>query len=501
MAQIVINLEKQKHTVSRMIYGHFSEHLGRCIYEGLFVGKDSSIPNVNGMRSDVVKALREMKIPVLRWPGGCFADEYHWKDGIGDPAGRKRMVNTHWGGMVEDNSFGTHEFLELCEQLGCEPYINGNLGSGEVAEMQEWVEYMTFNGESPMAGLRRQNGREEPWAVKYFGIGNENWGCGGNMRAEYYADLYRRYATYVRNYGENKIFRIASGPGTDYGHDRLNHCWTRTMMENARHMFDGLALHYYTLTGNWSNKGSATEFDETEYYTTLKKALWLDEVIKQHAAIIARFDPEKRIKIIFDEWGTWHDAEPGTNPGFLYQQNTMRDALVAATSLHIFNSHADVVHMANIAQLVNVLQAVILTDGAKMLLTPTYHVFNMLKGHQDAMLLESHQRCGKAGGGEWEVPRISHSATAQPDGSVTLTVCNLSADQTTEISLSLLGRHVQVDEAEVLKGGIQDKNTFEQPDAVHPVVFTAYRLEEHNVSGTQMTLALPPCSVMRATLV
>ncbi|MDR0288062.1 MAG: alpha-N-arabinofuranosidase, partial [Clostridiales bacterium] len=316
MNQIVVNTQKQKYQVSRMLYGHFSEHLGRCIYEGLFVGKNSTIPNVNGMRTDVVKALREMKIPVLRWPGGCFADEYHWKDGIGPKEERKRMVNTHWGGVVEDNSFGTHEFLELCGQLGCEPYINGNVGSGEVAEMQEWVEYMTFNGESPMANLRRTNGHEEPWKVKYFGIGNENWGCGGNMRVEYYADLYRRYATYVRNLSGNRIYKIACGPGCEYGHGGLNHCWTRVMMENARHMFDGISLHYYTSIRTPEKRDSATEFSETDYYATLKKAIWLDEIIKQHASIIERFDPEKRIKIIFDEWGTWHDVETGTNPGF-----------------------------------------------------------------------------------------------------------------------------------------------------------------------------------------
>ena len=480
-----------------MIYGHFSEHLGKCIYEGLFVGKDSEIPNVNGIRSDVVKALRDMKIPVLRWPGGCFADEYHWKDGIGNPANRKRMVNTHWGGVVEDNSFGTHEFLDLCAQLDCEPYINGNVGSGEVAEMQEWVEYMTFKGESPMANLRRQNGRDEPWAVKYFGIGNENWGCGGNMRAEYYADVYRRYATYVRNFDDNKIYRIASGPGTEYGHEKLNHCWTRTMMENARHMFDGLALHYYTCIGTWQEKGSATDFTEADYYKTLRNALWLDEVIKQHSAIIERFDPEKRIKIIFDEWGTWYDVEPGTNPGFLYQQNTMRDALVAAASLHIFNSHADVVHMANIAQLVNVLQAVILTDGAKMLLTPTYHVFNMFKDHQDAELLESHQLCGTAGE---VVPLLSHSATQKEDGAVTLTVCNFSADKEAEVSLSLLGGHMSVRNAEILSGGTSSHNTFGSPQTVRPVDFTGFRIDEHNKTGTQMTLNLPACSVVKMTV-
>jgi alpha-N-arabinofuranosidase len=499
VTQIVINTHKRKSTVSRMLYGHFSEHLGRCIYEGLFVGQDSKIPHTNGIRSDVVAALKALKVPVLRWPGGCFADEYHWKDGIGGVETRKRMVNTHWGGVVEDNSFGTHEFMELCAQLGCEPYINGNVGSGEIAEMQEWVEYMTFGGESPMANLRRRNGREAPWAVKYFGIGNENWGCGGNMRAEYYADLYRRYATYVRNYDGNRIFRIASGPGTAYGADELNLCWTATLMKNAAHMMDGLSLHYYTIPGNWDKKGSATAFDETDYYATVQKALWLDEIVKRHAGIMLRFDPERRVKILFDEWGTWFDVEPDTNPGFLYQQNTMRDAMVAASSLHIFNRHSDIVAMANIAQLVNVLQAVVLTDGARMLLTPTYHVFRLLQNHQDGVLLESHQVCDTVGGGGWGVPQLSHSATVTGDA-VTLTVCNLSASQEAETSLSALGRHLTVRDAEILHGGIQSHNTFEQPDAVTPGDFTAYRLEEHNKTGTQLTLRLPPCSLVKLTL-
>ena len=190
MSKIIVNTLDKKNKINRNIYGNFSEHLGRCIYNGVYVGENSDIPNVNGMRTDVVEALKNIKLPVLRWPGGCFADEYHWKDGIGPKENRKKMINTHWGGVVEDNSFGTHEFLELCRQIGCEPYINGNVGSGTVQEMSEWMEYMTFDGVSPMAALRAENGHAEPWKVKYFGVGNESWGCGGNMRTSYYADLY-----------------------------------------------------------------------------------------------------------------------------------------------------------------------------------------------------------------------------------------------------------------------------------------------------------------------
>jgi alpha-N-arabinofuranosidase len=383
MAEISINARRSLGTINRNLFGHFSEHLGRCIYQGLYVGEDSPIPNVDGMRKDVVQALRNIKIPVLRWPGGCFADEYHWRDGVGPKAERARMVNTHWGYVVEDNSFGTHEFITLCKQLGCAPYVNGNLGSGTVREMAEWVEYLNSDGDSTVVLQRRQNGQKEPFGVTYFGVGNENWGCGGNMRAEYYADEYRRYQTYCRDYGQNKLYRIACGPaGPDYR-------WTEVLMQNAAHMMQGLTMHYYTVPGpDWGHKGSATKFTKEEYYRTLQKAMAIEPMIEKHLQVMDRYDPEHKVELIVDEWGTWHDVEPGTNPGFLYQQNTMRDALVAALSLNAFIRHCDRVTMANIAQTVNVLQAMILTEDDKMVLTPTYHVFDLYKAHQDAAAVD-----------------------------------------------------------------------------------------------------------------
>src|ERR1051325_10248290 len=239
---LVIHADKPGATINRNIYGQFSEHLGHCVYEGLWVGEESSIPNTRGIRNDVVAALKRIKVPVLRWPGGCFADEYHWADGIGPRDQRPSMINTHWGGVTENNHFGTHEFLELCQQLGCEPYICGNLGSGTVQEMQQWVEYLTFDGVSPMADLRRSNGREQPWHVRFWGVGNENWGCGGNMTAEQYALEYRRYQTYARDFGDNQLYKIACGPRNDDYH------WTETLMKNGRNMrgqflMHGLGLH------------------------------------------------------------------------------------------------------------------------------------------------------------------------------------------------------------------------------------------------------------------
>ncbi|TFH49038.1 MAG: alpha-N-arabinofuranosidase, partial [Bacteroidia bacterium] len=369
--------------ISKDIYGHFSEHLGTCIYGGLWVGKDSKIANLNGLRTDVVNALKEMKIPNLRWPGGCFADTYHWRDGIGPQEKRASIVNVHWGGVTEDNSFGTHEFMELTEMVDCDAYVNGNIGSGTVQEMAEWVEYLTSANESPVTNLRKENGRSEPWKVRFFAIGNETWGCGGSMTAEYYAGLMRQYSTFLRDYSGNKLYRVACGP---YGSDFK---WTETLMKDpgTRNMFQGISIHYYTVVDGWDYKGSATEFDEREWFETVRLNLDIDNIISKHEAVMDLYDPERTKGIVVDEWGNWFNVEPGTNTGFLYQQNSMRDAITAAIHLNIFNNHAARVRVANLAQLANVLQSVILTKDEKMVLTPTYHVFRMFSVHQEARLV------------------------------------------------------------------------------------------------------------------
>lgn len=490
MKKLYVNPDEKLGRISPEIQGHFSEHLGRCIYEGIFVGEDSEIPNINGLRTDVVEALRAIRVPVLRWPGGCFADEYHWMDGIGEKSGRKKMINTHWGGVVEDNSFGTHEFMELCRQLGCKPYINGNLGSGTVREMSEWVEYMTFEGTSPMADLRRKNGREEPWQVDYFGVGNENWGCGGNMLPEYYANEYRRYQTYVRDYSEeHQIYRIACGPnGDDYE-------WTDTLMKMAGKFMDGLSLHYYTYPYEWENKTAATGFDLAEYYQTLKKTLYMEELVTRHSEIMDRYDPEKRVGLIVDEWGAWHQVEPGTNPGFLYQQNTMRDAMIAAVTLNIFNKHCSRVKMANIAQMVNVLQAVLLTEGERMVKTPTYHVFDLYKAHQGGQLVRSYVENETIGTDTAQVPQLHESVSMDEDGRLQVTIANLSADQGQEILLCPAGRKVSAAEGRILRGNTGDYNTFERPDAVKTEAYTEAAAGEKGVR-----FALPACSVVHLTV-
>ncbi|MED9905126.1 MAG: alpha-L-arabinofuranosidase C-terminal domain-containing protein [Lachnospiraceae bacterium] len=494
MFKLYVNPHNKKGHINKELQGHFSEHLGRCIYEGIYVGEDSTIPNTNGMRNDVVNALREMQIPVLRWPGGCFADEYHWMDGIGPKESRKRMINTHWGGVVEDNSFGTDEYMELCRQLGCKTYINGNVGSGTVREMSEWVEYMTFEGVSPMAELRKQNGHEEPYRVDYFGVGNENWGCGGNMLPEYYANLYRHYQTYVRTYNwEKPIYRIACGANADdYG-------WTDKVMDvthrssgRAHGFMDGLSLHYYTVPGGWENKGSATDFDEKIWYKTMKTTLYMETLINNHSAIMDKYDKDYKIGMIVDEWGTWFDCEPGTNPGFLYQQNTMRDALVAGINLNIFNKHCDRVKMANIAQLVNVLQAVILTEGEKMLLTPTYHVFNLYKCHQEAELLDSYVETEEIGlEEECRVPNLSESVSLGKDGKIHITLNNLSVEKDYEIEGVFAETELKAVNGTILTGEMHAHNTFEEPDRVHTQRFDGCKIEDNKLIFT-----IPACSVL-----
>ncbi|MFR2794626.1 MAG: alpha-N-arabinofuranosidase [Eisenbergiella sp.] len=500
MATLYINEKKKKGRIEPEIYGHFSEHLGRCIYEGLYVKEDSGIPNKNGMRTDVVEALKEMQIPVLRWPGGCFADEYHWKDGIGPKETRKRMINTHWGGVVEDNSFGTHEFFELCEQLGCKTYVNGNVGSGTVQEMSEWVEYMTFDGVSPMAQLRKENGHEKPWKVDYFGVGNENWGCGGNMTPEYYANLYRRYQTYVRHYDSAApIQKICGGPNVDdtnWTKKVLDTCYASPNNPSAHGFMDGLSLHYYVHPGGWDKKGSATDFDEKTWYLTMEKALYIEELINMHSRIMDEFDPEKKIGLMVDEWGCWFDVEPGTNPGFLYQQSTMRDALVAAVSLNIFNRHCDRVKLACIAQMVNVLQSVVLTEGDKMILTPTYHVFHMYRHHQGAQLLDSELAGTEtAGAGESSVPALQESVSMQEDGTVIVTIANMSVEKSYPVDLIFMEKKPESAEARILTNEMHAKNTFEEPDVVKEEDFDGVMLTERGASFT-----IPACSVVSLRL-
>lgn len=478
--RIIVNTDQGSETISKHIYGHFSEHLGRCIYGGYWVGENSEIKNTNGLRNDVIDALKEIGIPNLRWPGGCFADEYHWMDGIGPRSERPTMINTHWGGVTEDNSFGTHEFLELCKQLECEPVICGNLGSGTVQEMSQWVEYLNSDNVSPMTDLRKVNGEDEPWGIKYWGLGNENWGCGGNMTAEYYTNEMRRYSVYTKNYGGNRLYKIAGGPnGSDYH-------WMETLMKNGNpgHSFQGVSLHYYTICHEWSKKGSATEFDEKEYFSTMKKTLFMDELLEKHIHIMDKYDPENRVGLIVDEWGNWHDAEPGTNPGFLYQQNTLRDAMVASVNLDLFNKYSRRVKMTNIAQTVNVLQAMLLTKDEMLVKTPSFYVFKMYKVHHDATLLPIEINPENYSLGQEEIPALSATASKDAAGKIHLTISNLNPGKSLEVTCDMKG----AEELDFVKGSIitgeqiNSYNDFGKEETVSLKDFSEIEVDKNMVS-------------------
>ncbi len=482
--------------IHRNIYGQFMEHLGRGIYEGIWVGEHSRIPHRNGLRLDVLNALKELRVPLLRWPGGCFADEYHWQDGIGPRDKRKKTVNTSWGGVIDDNGFGTHEFFMLAEALGAEVYINGNLGTGTPREMAEWLEYMTSDSDSTLANLRRQNGREKPWRVHYFAVGNESWGCGGTMRPQYYADLYKHYATFLKTPADNRPVLIASGGHTDQIE------WTQTLMEQVPKTFgmrmDAISHHYYTLpTGDWKKHGRATAFSEEEWISTFANTLRIEAFIAANTAIMDKHDPSKEIGFFVDEWGTWYDAEEGDNPGFLYQQNTLRDALVASLNLNIFHRYAERVKMTNIAQMVNVLQAMILTQQEKMVLTPTYHLYQMYIPFQGARALPvAVQGYNEYRHGGHTIPRLSASAARANDASLWLALTNTHPAENQKVEISAPGsRHSAV--GKLLTAKTMDAhNDFARPQAVQPVDF---RVEQKRPTATKtggLTLDLPPKSVV-----
>ncbi|MBN1301337.1 MAG: alpha-N-arabinofuranosidase [Melioribacteraceae bacterium] len=485
--KLIVNVDLGTVNIDKNIYGHFAEHLGRCIYGGIWVGEDSHIPNTRGIRNDVIEALREINPPVVRWPGGCFADYYHWKDGIGPREKRPSMINSSWGGVTEDNSFGTHEFLDFCELIGAEPYLCVNVGSGTVQEAADWVEYVNSGNKSPMTDLRKKNGKEEPWNVKYWAVGNESWGCGGNMTPDYYADLFKRYSTYMR---AGQLFRIASG-GIDSDYD-----WTETILKKTQqygHLIQGYSFHYYSVYPGWAKKGSATQFTENEWFNMINNTLVMEDRLKRQIALMNEYDPENRIGLMADEWGTWYEVESGTNPGFLYQQNTLRDAVIASLFLNIFNNNAERVKMANIAQTVNVLQAMLLTKDELMVKTPTYYLFKMYRVHQDATLLPINLKCENYSWQGNSIPSISASVSKDDQGVVNMSLTNINPNKDIILNVELRG----IDKIKTLTGEIitsenmNDYNDFGKDEKVNVKSFSNYKL-----NGSSLEINLPSKSVV-----
>ncbi len=500
-ASFELQADRPAAKIDRNLYGHFVEHLGRGVYEGIWVGEDSAIPNTRGIRNDVVAALRKLNVPVVRWPGGCYADVNHWQDGVGPRAKRPLGTNTSWGNAPETNAFGTHEFMDFVGQIGAKPYVGINMGTGTPAEGKAWMEYMTAPAGTPAAKARQQNGHDAAWDVPFVGVGNESWGCGGQMRAEFYADQFRLFQGYLRGFSKDKPYFVASGPDSDDYH------WTETVMARAmewrekpvapllynvdKPLMDGLALHFYTLTSNdWFHNGASTGFQEKEWISTLKRALTMDELITRHSAIMDRYDPAKKVGLIVDEWGTWYKADDN-RPSSLYQQNTLRDALVAAVTLNIFHHHSDRVRMANIAQMVNVLQAVILTDKYKMMLTPTYHVFDMFKVHQDAVHIPIELKSPDYTFGDTTLPALNVSASCDARGKIHISVANLDPHNNVKVTARLRGVTPKVVTGRVLTANAMDThNDFDAADRFAPVV-----LKGVTVAGGVLRAEFPSKSV------
>jgi alpha-L-arabinofuranosidase len=491
---VAIHADRPGATINKNVYGQFSEHLGSGIYGGIYVGGNSPIPNTRGFRNDVIAALKELKVPMVRWPGGCFADEYHWRDGIGPEDKRPIRINTNWGGVPENNAFGTHEFFDFVEMIGADAYVNANVGTGSPQEAAQWLEYMTGDQDTTLVKERKANGRDKPWKVSIYAMGNETWGCGGNMRPEYYADVYNQYASFMKTQPGAMPEMLASGDHDDQT------AFTTELMQNVRGRMDAISLHYYTILGpRWENKDTATGFSEAGWMNTLANTLKMDGFIQNQDTLMTAFEekrfgrtPHRKMGLYVDEWGTWYKPEPGSNPGFLVQQNTLRDAVVAAANFNIFHKYADRVRMTAIAQTINVLQAMILTDGPKMILTPTYHVFHMYKPFQDAASLPIDIKTGIYEYDQWSVPQVSASAAKTKDGSIVIGLANLDPHKTANISAVIAGAQVKDAKGEVLTANSMDAhNTFENPDAVHPVAFDGAKL-----AGNTLSVTLPAKSVV-----
>jgi alpha-N-arabinofuranosidase len=483
---LAIDVAKTGPKIDRHIFGQFAEHLGHGIYEGVWVGRDSSIPNTRGIRNDVVAALRAIKVPNVRWPGGCFADEYHWRNGIGPK--RRAALNPNWGGVVEPNTFGTHEFMDFVEQIGAEAYISANVGSGTVQESAEWLEYLTAD-KTALSDERTANGHAGAYKVAFWGIGNESWGCGGAMSAEHYLEELKQYSHFSRNYNTGQTMRqIAVGPDgakTEYTETVMKGWAEKTWSWNI----DGLSLHSYTVNG-WPPSVKATGFGETEYARFIKETLGMEDLVSKHSAIMDKYDPEKKVALVVDEWGAWLAPTPGTNPGFLRQQNSQRDAIVAALNLNIFARHADRVRMANIAQMINVLQAMILTDKEKMVLTPTYHVYKMYVPFQDATLVPLAFDGGSYRHGDYAMPRVDAIAARGTDGKLWLALTNIDPVRPVDFDVTLAGMRAARAVGHTLRAPkIDSVNTFEAPDTVRPAPVAVA------AKGGKLVVPLAPQSV------
>lgn len=492
--QMSVDVSKAGAKIDRNLFGQFAEHLGHGVYEGIWVGPDSKIPNTRGIRNDVVAALKALKVPDVRWPGGCFADEYHWRKGIGPQ--RTVTLNPNWGGVIESNTFGTHEFMDFLDQIGAEAYLSVNVGSGTPQEAAEWLEYLTTAQPTTLAKERAANGHPAPYKVAFLGIGNESWDCGGNMTPDYYLSQLKIYSRFVRNFNpaqqdKQQMLKIAVGPG---GSESRWTEWTDAIMKAYQsHTWswdmNGLSMHSYTVV-KWPPSYASVGFEETEYAQILKSTLEMNDLIAKHSAIMDKYDPQKKVALVVDEWGGWYAPLPGSTPGFLVQQNSLRDAILAALNLNIFAQHANRVRMANIAQMINVLQAMILTDKEKMVLTPTYYVYKMYVPFQDATFVPVTFDAGTYTHDGITLPRVDAIAAKDKAGKLWLAITNVDPHQSAELEVSLAGINAKSAAGETLTAPKVDSvNTFDAPNTVVPKPISA------KAQDGKLTLELAPKSV------
>jgi alpha-N-arabinofuranosidase len=489
-----IDASKPGPKIDRNVFGQFAENLGHGLYEGIWVGPESSIPNTRNIRNDVVAALRDLKVPNVRWPGGCFADQYHWRKGIGPRGKRPATVNSAWGDVIDTNAFGTDEFMDFIQQIDSTPYVSVNVGSGTPQEAAEWLEYMTAAAPTALAKERAENGHPEPYKIGFLGIGNESWDCGGAMTPDYYVSLMKVFSRFVLNMNpaqreKGQMLKIAVGPGTPDTE------WTEAVMKAwKKHTWawdiNGVSLHWYTVPNGWPPSTESGGFGLNDYTKSLKSTLFMDEFLRKQEAVMDKYDPEKKIALVVDEWGGWYEKLPGSHEEFLLQQNRQRDAILAALNINIFARHADRVRMANIAQMINVLQAMIITDKEKMVLTPTYHVFKMYLPFQDATFVPVTFTAGSYTHGDITLPRVDAIAAKDTSGTLWLSVTNLDPNQPADFDVSVAGATAGSASGETLTApNVDSVNTFDAPNTVVPTPITG------KVQGGRVSLHVAPKSV------
>ena len=498
-AHLSIDASKAGAKIDRNLFGQFAENLGHGLYEGIWVGPDSPIPNTRGIRNDVVNALKALKVPNVRWPGGCFADQYHWRKGIGPAAQRPATLNSAWGGVVDTNAFGTDEFMDFIQQIGSQPYVSVNVGSGTPQEANEWLEYMTAAQPTALEKERVANGHPDAYKVGFLGMGNESWSCGGDMTVDYYLSQLKIYSRFVNNVNplqqsQNQMLKIAVGPGFPETE------WTEAVMRawqlhDWSWNLDGLSVHWYTVPNGWPPSTHSTAFGVDDYGKTLQATLFMEEFLGKQEAVMDKYDPQRKVALVVDEWGAWHAPLPGTNPAFLVQQNSMRDAILASLNLNIFARHADRVRMANIAQMINVLQSMILTEKEKMVLTPTYYIYKMYLPFQDATFIPVAVDAGTYSQGSMSLPRADALAARDVSGKVWLEITNLDPEKSLEIDAAITGIAVKSAKGETLTASAVDSvNTFAAPDTVVPKPISA------RIEGSKLALTVGPKSVTVVSL-